>query len=411
MHLLCVTSNFPRWEGDSTTPFVLHLVEDLVALGWQVDVLAPHAPGAAIMEVMRGINVKRFRYLYPAKAETVCYNGGALINLRNNKNNFFKLPAFIFSEWLAIVRALSQGDYDLLHSHWILPQGFTGVLAAGPLKIPHVLTAHGGDVFALRGKFLTWFKSFALNNAAAVTVNSSFTHKKVSEIAPKLTNIHQIPMGVSIPVNKLTQGEAARLRAYYRRGNGPLLVFVGRLVEEKGVEDLVHAVRILLPKIPDVTALIIGEGPERPSFEQLVADLELADRITFLGWVEPKMVPFYLAAGDIFVGPSRRAPDGGTEAQGLVFLEAMAANTPVIATRVGGITDAVQHEETGLLVNERSPEEIAAAVRRLTQNPLLCENISTNGHRMVINRFSRESSAQSFSELFKRKICEYNNIV
>ena len=85
--VLCVTSNFPRWEGDSTTPFVLHLAEDLQALGWEVDVLAPHAPSAARHEVLDGVSVDRFRYLWPENRETVCYQGGALINLKQEDSN------------------------------------------------------------------------------------------------------------------------------------------------------------------------------------------------------------------------------------------------------------------------------------------------------------------------------------
>ncbi|MFC1578521.1 glycosyltransferase family 4 protein [Thermodesulfobacteriota bacterium] len=131
--ILFVTSNFPRWEGDSITPFVLHLAEDLQALGWKVDVLAPHAAPAVSHEVLGGVNVDRFRYLWPASWETVCYQGGALINLKNSRSNYIKLPALAFFEWVAIAKRLMRGKYDFLHSHWMLPQGFTGVLAASLL--------------------------------------------------------------------------------------------------------------------------------------------------------------------------------------------------------------------------------------------------------------------------------------
>ena len=70
--VLFVTSNFPRWQGDSTTPFVLHLAQDLSALGWSIDVLAPHAPGAAFEETMGALRVERFPYLWPAALQTVC---------------------------------------------------------------------------------------------------------------------------------------------------------------------------------------------------------------------------------------------------------------------------------------------------------------------------------------------------
>ena len=105
--VLCVTSNFPRWSGDSTTPFVLHLAQDLQSLGWEVHVLAPHAPQAARMEVISGVQVKRFRYLWPIRQQTVCYQGGALINLRKHPANWLKLPALVAAETLAIVRQIA----------------------------------------------------------------------------------------------------------------------------------------------------------------------------------------------------------------------------------------------------------------------------------------------------------------
>jgi len=83
--ILCLTSNLPRWQGDSTTPFVLNLARDLQRIGWQVDILAPHAPGCAKRETLRGVNIQRFQYLWPETQQTVCYQGGALINLRRNR--------------------------------------------------------------------------------------------------------------------------------------------------------------------------------------------------------------------------------------------------------------------------------------------------------------------------------------
>ncbi|MBE9530613.1 MAG: glycosyltransferase family 4 protein [Proteobacteria bacterium] len=396
--ILCVTSNFPRWAGDSTTPFVLHLAQDLQELGWQVNILAPHAEGTALTESLGGVRVERYRYLWPSSLETVCYQGGALINLRKNRINYFKLPALIASEWLNLVFRLTGGKYDLLHSHWILPQGFTGILAAGLFGIPHVTTVHGGDVFGLQGGLLTKFKRFTLRNADAVTVNSSVTEKAVNEIAPELKELHLIPMGVSTRGVK-TPNSSMEIRHQYRRGNGPLLIFVGRVVEEKGVEDLIRAVAILAPTFPDITALIVGEGQDRPVLEEISKTLGLSDRVIFTGWVEPDMIPAYLAAGDIFVGPSREF-----EAQGLSVIEAMVSGTPVIASRVGGVVDSVRHEETGLLVNERSPDEIAAAVERIVKTPMLAERLGKQGYKLSEAKFSRRSSAMAFSQLFEKAI-------
>lgn len=398
--ILCMTSNFPRWAGDSTTPFVLHLAEDLKALGWEIDVLAPHAPGCARAETIEGIAVRRFQYLWPERLQTVCYQGGALINLRKNRANKFKLPALIASEWAHCLAGLARGRYDLLHSHWILPQGFVGALAAKPLRVPHVLTVHGGDIFGLRGKLLTRFKRFSLCNADVVTVNSSVTRQAVSEVAGDI-RLEQIPMGVATDC-VANPAIVAQLRAAHRQGAGPLLIFVGRLVDEKGVEDVIRAVALLRASLPDTRALIVGDGQDRAALEQLAAELGVAERIVFTGWVDPKDLASYFGAGDIFIGPSRRSSDGWIEAQGLTFIEAMLQKIPVVATRSGGIVDSVMHEQTGLLVDERAPAQIAVAVERLQHEPALRAQLIEAADRHAREKFSRAASAQRFSDLFER---------
>lgn len=396
--ILLTSSNFPRWTGDSTTPFILNLAKDLQSLGWWVDVLAPHAPGAARQENLAGVSVERFRYWWPDRYQTVCYQGGALINLRKNRANFVKLPTLVLAEWWAIARKLASGRYDLLNSHWILPQGFTGALAAKPFRVPHVITAHGGDVFALNHPLMTRTKAFAVRHADAVTVNSSATGRAVEQIAPQLTMLHRIPMGVSEdPPN----AEAVdRLRRTHRRGNGPLIVFVGRLVQEKGVADVIAAVSILVGTHLDTTALIVGNGQDRAAFEQLSQQQNLQERITFTGWVEASEVANYIAAGDVFVAPSRRSEDGWVEAQGLIFAEAMLAGTPVVATATGGIPDTVRHEETGLLVNEASPQQIVDAISRLVGDPSFASGLADSARRRAQQQYTRRVSAQAFSSLF-----------
>jgi glycosyltransferase involved in cell wall biosynthesis len=407
--ILCVTSNLARWQGDSTTPFVLHLAEDLQALGWEIDLLAPHAPGAATQETLSGVNIERFRYLWPESQQSVCYQGGALINLRKNPLNKLKLPALVAAELIAVGRRLAGRDYDLLPSHWILPQGFTGMLATRLVRTPHVVTVHGGDLFGLRGRLMSQLKRATLQRANAVTANSSYTEQAIRDLTPQVPKLQRIPMGVSIdPLTDTGRQQTTQLTQTYRRRSGPLLLFIGRIVEEKGLEDLLHAIALLQGDLPDITALIVGEGQDREKMESLSISLKIADRVHFTGWVQPKDITSYLTAADIFVGPSRRAPDGWVEAQGLTFLEAMAAGTPVIATRLGGIVDSVQHEQTGLLIDERSPKQIAAAVHRLFTDPILTQAMTKKAHQQVLAHFSRKASAAAFSELFSDIISQTN---
>ncbi len=394
--LLVVTSNYPRWAGDSTTPFVLDLTRALADRGWAADVLAPHAPGAAREEALGDIPVHRFRYLWPESAQTVCYQGGALVNLRQARSNLLKLPALVGAEWAAVRHRLRRGAYDAVHAHWVLPQGLVGVLATR--KVPVVVTVHGGDVFALDRAPMRVAKRLAFRRAAAVTVNSSATERAVLELG-RPSRLERIPMGID--VNASAGGDAVEaLRAAHRAGAGPLLALVGRVVAEKGVFDLLQAVVRLRGELPDVRAVVLGEGQDRAAAQARADELGIADRVHFAGWVDPADVPAWLAAADVVVAPSRRAPDGWTEAQGLSIVEAMAARRPVVASDSGGIGDAVEDEVTGLLIGEGRPDELAAAVRRLHRDPALAARLAEAGRQRAVHRFSGDASADAFASLF-----------
>jgi glycosyltransferase involved in cell wall biosynthesis len=394
--LLVLTSNYPRWAGDSTTPFVLHLTQRLIERGWEADVLAPHAPEAARDEVLDGVPVHRFRYLLPETAQTVCYQGGALVNLRQHRSNLAKLPALVGAEWGTVARRLRSGRYDAVHAHWLLPQGLVGVLASR--RVPVVATVHGGDVFALDNPVLRRAKRVAVERAAAVTVNSSATERAVLDLGtPK--RLLRIPMGINAEP-RVDPAVVAWLRRQHRRGDGPLVGIVGRVVEEKGVFDLLAAVDLLRRDRPDVRLLVLGEGQDRARAEAEVAERGLGDHVRFVGWVDPTEVPAWLAAVDVVAAPSRTAADGWTEAQGLSILEAMAAVRPVVATDTGGIVDTVDHEVTGLLVPEGRPDELAAALRRLHDDPALADRLAEAGRSLVVSRFLADTAADTFSDLF-----------
>ena len=405
--VLCVTSNLPRWEGDATTPFVLHLASDLTALGWEVEALAPHAEGAAATEVLDGVTVRRFRYLWPASRQTVCYQGGALVNLRRHPTNKLKLPALVAAEWAALQRRLATGGFDVVHAHWLLPQGLVATLP--PHRVPVVATAHGGDVFGLRGGFMARAKAAAVRRAAAVTANSSFTEARLRDLAPDLGPVARIPMGVR--VTPPAPEDVAAARARHRRGAGPVLAFAGRLVEEKGVDDLLEAVALLARDHPDVTAVVVGDGQDRGDLEARAGQLGVAGRVTFTGWAPPAEVAATLAAADVVAAPSKEAPDGWVEAQGLTVVEAMAVGTPVVATRSGGVVDAVVDGVTGLLVDERAPRQLAAAVDRLTADRGLAERCAAAGRRLAAEHYSREATAEAFSDLFDTVRAERHALV
>lgn len=396
--VLVLTSNYPRWPGDSTTPFVLALTAHLNSAGWQSHVLAPHAPGAAGYEVLDGVPVSRFRYFWPESAETVCYGGGALVNLRKRPSNYLKLPALVAAEFAATFRYAVRERVDLIHAHWSVPQGFVATTVARLLGLPSVVTVHGGDVFALGSGVITAFKRLALEKASIVTVNSSATEAAVQRISPRVTDLRRIPMGVDVT----SCPDPATLRSIRtaQAGDGPLLVFVGRIVEEKGVIDLVEMMCVLRKRETAARLLLIGEGQDRAAVEERVARAGLGDRVRLTGWVDSSVVPSFLAAADIVLAPSRPAPDGWIEAQGLSIIEAMSAAKPVIATRLGGITDSISDGETGILVEPGKPAELATAVESLVSDPERRRRIGLRARAVCVDRFSHEVVTEAFARVY-----------
>jgi len=397
--VLFVTSSYPRWAGDATTPFVHHLAQDLQVLGWNVRVLAPHAPGARRKEVFEGIPVRRFRYAWPEALETLCYDGGVLPGLRSNPARILLVPFLVAAQGFAVLGSLRHRRATLVHSHWLLPQGFTSALAATFLGRSHVATAHGGDVFALQGVVSRLAKRLVVRLADAVTVNSEATRQAVLRLAADPDKVLRIPMGAGLPMEPDT-AQVAAIRASMCAGQGPLLAFVGRLVPEKGASDLLEAIALLVPMLPDITAVVVGDGPERGALERRASTLGIASRVRFTGWLSPAEVQRHLVAADIFVGPSRPAPDGWMEAQGLTFVEAMLAARPIVATAIGGIPDAVRHGQTGLLIPPAAPWAIADAVRQLVSDEALAYRLGQAARTLAHEEFTRAVCAARFAALY-----------
>lgn len=400
-NVLFVTSTFPRWQGDATGPFVLELAKAVAARGWIPVVLAPHGAGCVSQERLEGIEVHRFRYSWPARTESLCYGGGALNNLRRNPANYLLLPAFIGAQAHAIRRLLSQREFSVLHSHWILPQSFVAS-AINKGRIAHVATAHGSDAFGLNGSMLHLLKRYALSGADAISVNSQATRRALAGLLRDSTKIEIVPIGATEDLPDDTQLESRRRALRAQHEAAPLLLFVGRLVQEKGVADFLSAIASLKSRLPRARAIIIGDGPERSGLEHMAARLEIAGSVQFLGRLPNRVVRDYLAAADIFVAPSVRSHFGGTEAQGVSIAEAMLAGLPVIATNIGGIVDHIFDGETGLLVDEHSPNQIADAILHIYETPGQADAIGHRARSHAEQQLNMRSTAERFCEIYER---------
>jgi len=210
----------------------------------------------------------------------------------------------------------------------------------------------------------------------------------------KEDRIKVIPFGSSLEVID------KNVEAYrYKRENK--ILFVGRLVERKGVEYLIKAFKEIEKDFPDYKLHIVGEGPLKKSLEFLSKRLGIEDKVKFLGFISDKeLVKEYLTS-TLFVLPAIIDSRGDTEGLGVVLIEAMYFGLPVIASSVGGISDIVKDEYNGLLVREKNIEELAIAIKRLLENGKLRNEISRNAKDFIKTRFSWEKIINDFEKLYE----------
>ena len=401
--ILMSTTVYPRHTGDATPPFVRNLAIGMVELGWDVMVLAPHGTGALRHELDAGVEVRRFRYAYPTALQRLCYEGGMLINLRKRQWTTLLLPSFLLAQWIALRRLIREWDPDLLHSHSLLPQGFTGCWAGMGHKIPHVTTSHGNDVFGLPAKGLAGrAKRYVLRHASNITVNSSATEAAVFELGCPIEKITRIP---AVPNQFQSDPQwVDRIRRDAIGEHSPVLAFVGRMIEEKGVSDLLSAILILRAEFPQIRCLLLGEGQDRETFEKRAHSMGIADALHWAGWVNPNLVTSWISVADVMVVPSRMSASGWREAQGLVVAEAMLAGVPVVATNAGGIPDMLDSGATGVLVTPENPIQLAEGIRVLLKNPPQRRQIAQTARERANRFFSRDAVFSAHEALYRKLI-------
>jgi len=425
MRILVLATTFPRWKGDTEPAFVLDVSQALVERGHQLVALVPHAAGAAREETFEnlssvlktasgsgesagetraGLRVVRFPYWPSERGQQLCYNGGALPNLRQSWMARLNLPAFLWQQRRWVGRLLRREPFDLIHSHWILPQGFFAVRQARQANLPVVLTAHAGDIFPLRRPGLRALLRYTLERAAAVTANSRATAAELLQVAPGISPA-VIPMGVDLE-RFSPRPEQARALRQALAPNGSLILHVGRFAPKKGQTYLLRAMPHILQRRPEARLALIGFGPLQPALQSEARSLGLGERVHFIGKVPHEEMPDYFAAADVFVLPSIVSPSGDTEGLGVVLLEALAAGTPVVASRVGGIPDIVRDGETGLLVEEKQPEALAKAILQLLEQPALGRRLIEEGRRHIEQFFSWPGVARRFESLFEQALQE-----
>jgi glycosyltransferase involved in cell wall biosynthesis len=335
LHVVIVTTSFPRNADDFAGHFVARLAEALCLRGHTIEVVAPHAAGLPDREQWpvpaapnQCVWVSRFRYA-PEALELVAYGDGIPSNIRRHPLAVLALPGFVLALRRAAMRA--SRDADVVHAQWAPT---AAIIDSHKLGAPMVVTLHGSDVaLAARGGF--WRRILRRGLEPPTVAVIAVSH----EMAQQLSTI--VPTTALLTLSVITTGIEPSLLARpvpERVKRAPVTVaFVGRLLEGKGVIDLARAFATL----PKRTRLVVaGDGPAREGFAALLAELGVkAERVEFLGALDREAALDVMARADIIAVPSHK------EGAGLVALEASAMGKCVVGSRTGIMPDVLALEQ------------------------------------------------------------------
>jgi phosphatidylinositol alpha-1,6-mannosyltransferase len=262
-----------------------------------------------------------------------------------------------------------------------------GELAAH-LNLPCVALSHGLEAGMARAGLGPLIRR-ATRGLDGLGILSAYTRTAIAPCVGDPTVLHQLPPGVDLEAfHPGADGAGIRSR-HGLGGRQPLAVCVSRLVSRKGQDVLIEGWRRVQRRVPDAHLLIVGTGPRRVALQRRGAELGLGASVTFAGEVAWADLPAYHAAADVFAMPCRTRLGGlDVEGLGIVYLEAQACGTPVVAGRSGGAPEAVVDGQTGHVVDGTDVEAVADAVADLLSDPFEAALMGERGRAFVARYYS-----------------------
>lgn len=389
--LLVLASTYPRWAGDPEPGFVHELAKRLTQR-FRVIALVPHAPGARQRETFEGVEVVRYRYA-PERLETLVNDGGIVANLKRDRWKWLLLPTFVLAQAWGVWCLCRREKVDVLHAHWLIPQGLVAALLQllPGRKVPFVVTSHGADLYALRGRALQALKRWVLARASRSTVVSSAMRETVAALGADVGKVAVLPMGVDLQERFVPDETLPRSRSE--------LLFVGRLVEKKGLRHLLDALPEVLRVRPDVTLTVAGFGPDEAKLKAQVAALGIGHAVRFLGAVPQAELPALYRRAALFVAPFVQAGSGDQEGLGLVLVEAIGCGCPVLAGDVPAVRDVLSVDPNECLVDPRDAGSLAAKVLRAIERREQTMAQAAKLRALLLARLDWASVAHRYADL------------
>jgi len=399
--VVMVTSSYPRFSGDTVGTFMEPIARGVAARGHAVYVVAPWHPLVERPAHDAGVHFHFYRYAPRAVPHVFGYAGALKADVRFRASALAITPLAVAAGIRTAGRLAHTAGATVMHGHWVVPGGFMA-RAAGRGRLPLVISLHGSDVYvAERHGLARWAARTAFSHAAWVTACSADLRDRAIALGAEPECSSVLPYGVDTV--RFAPSHGARLATRQTLGivgDAPLVFAAGRLVRKKGFEFLIEAAARLASRWPAARVVIAGGGDLAGELQRRARDAGVANTVHLVGAVAQSEMPAWLSAADVVAVPSVRDDAGNVDGLPNVVLEALASGTPLVSTPAGGIASVVEHGRTGLLVPERDPDALAAAIEMLLADGALRTRIGEAARREVCERYTWDQYAARLEAIY-----------
>jgi len=361
-------------------PWEIETFDELEKRKIEVFYISTAYPSSSYESILRELIRRKQNYILPIDKRTYCLTRNTLFN----KLVWFRLiwpDVSIGNKLVQTIKNLSPDVVDTLEnytlsSYLVTSQRYT-------LKAKTVVTSWENVVMPFHRFVMRYLVNLKTNKFRALTNSAKLRliKEKVSE-----EKISVIPPAINI--KKFSPG-TSDLREKLNLKGKRIILYVGRLIKQKGVIELILAMKLVKKVISDATLLLVGGGPLEETVKKLSTDLNLEESIRLYGPVPHESMPEVYRVADVLVLPSI-VTKTWMEQFGYVLAEAMATGIPVVASNCGAIPELVKHEETGLLAKPGDPIDLAQRIIEILKNDELKQKVRENGMKYVRKYYSLE---------------------
>lgn len=401
MKIGVLTHNYPRFPGDFSGTFVAQLCDELVRQGEEVHVIAPYDP-AYTPEVLAQTQprIHLYRYAPTDAAHQLGYMRTMEADIRMRRSAYLLSPFLFLAGIQAALRVARAQALDILHAHWVLPNGFMAAVAARRLGLPLVVSIPGSDALvAAQNPLFRRMARFAFAQAGLITANSKeLRDVAVGRLGADPTRFDLIIYGVDPDKFRPDPTGTDALRA--RLGIPPdafVALAVGRMVYKKGFDVLLRALARLPEDTPPIHAVFIGDGDLWEDWQALARDLSLS-RVHWVGRVPNHEMGVWYNMADALVMPSVTQPEDGLN---VCVLDAMACGKPIVASDCAGNDLVVEDGMNGFIFPEGDADALARALLRLAGDRDLARRMGAVSRDFIETRYGWPHLARRYREHFR----------